>query len=210
MRLLASFTLIAAMTLADGAFAQALTAKPEPAKAVKTAAAAPAGTYSLDPNQASVVLRVLHGGGFSFSVFRMSAVSGVLSWNPANLEASKVSVSVEAKSLTSNVTGLSAQLTGPGFLNAARFPDATFKSTSVRRTGPTTGEVTGDFTLHGVTRPLTLDVEMIGAGVALRGPAVGFHARGVFQRSDFGVGPVSPMIGDDVELVVDVEFDKTN
>jgi polyisoprenoid-binding protein YceI len=209
MRLFASFTLIAAMSLADGAFAQALTAKPEPAKAVKNPGAAPAGTYSLDPNHAAVVVRVLHGGGFSFSVFRMGAVSGVLSWDPAKLDDSEVSVNVETKSLTTTVAGLGAQLSGPDFLNAARFPDATFRSTAVKRTGPTTGEVTGDFTLHGVTRPLTLDVEMVGAGPALRGPAIGFHGRGQFHRSDFGVGPVSPMIGDEVELVIDVEFDLT-
>jgi polyisoprenoid-binding protein YceI len=205
-----SFALIAALAMANGSVAQPLTAKPEPARAVKDPAAAPAGAYALDPNQAAVVLRVLHAGGFSFSVFRMGVVSGVLSWDPVNVEASKVSVSVDTKSLTTNVPGLAAQLTGSQFLNATQFPVATFRSTAIKRTGQTTGEVTGDFTLHGVTRPLTLNVEMIGAGWALRGPAVGFHGAGLFHRSDFGVGPVSSMIGDDVELVIDVEFDKTS
>ena len=204
----ARFTLIAALALAHGAMAQPLTAKPEPARAVKDPAASPAGGYVLDPNQAGVIVRVLHAGGFSFSVFRMGVVAGVLSWDPVNIEASKISVSVDTKSLTANAPGLAAQLTGSDFLNAKQFPAATFRSTAVKRTGPTTGEVVGDFTLHGVTRPLTLAVEMIGAGRGLRGPALGFHGEGRFRRSDFGVGPVSPMIGDDVELVIDVEFDK--
>ncbi|MDB5459277.1 MAG: hypothetical protein JWO72_1018 [Caulobacteraceae bacterium] len=209
MRRLACFTLAAATLLAAPALAQPITAKPEPAKASKDPAAAPAGTYALDPHQVGVILRVPHGGGFSFSVFRLAAVSGVLSWNPANIEASKVSVKIDAKSLETNVPGFAAQLTGPNFLNTALFPDATFRSTAVKRTGPTTGEVTGDLTLHGVTRPLTLTVDLVGAGPALRGPAVGFHGHGVFHRSDFGVGPVSAMIGDDVEVTIDVEFDKT-
>ena len=208
MRRLACFALIGAALLATPSGAQPTTAKPEPARAVKDPSASPAGTYMLDPNQAAVILRVPHGGGFSFSVFRMGAVSGVLSWNAASPEASKVSVTVETKSLTTNVPGLANQLTGPEFLNARQFPDAVFRSTSVKRTGPTTGEVAGDLTLHGVTRPLTLTVDLMGAGMAQRGPALGFHARGLFRRSDFGVGPVSPVIGDDVELAIDVEFDK--
>jgi polyisoprenoid-binding protein YceI len=210
MHRLVCLILIGAALLAAPAVAQRITAKPEPAKALKDPAASPAGAYALDPSQAGVIVRVAHGGGFSFSVLRMNAVSGVLSWNPANAEASKVSVTVEARSLTTNVPGLAAQLTGPEFLNAQQFPDAVFRSTAVRRTGLTTGQVAGDLTLHGVTRPLTLDVDLVGAGMAQRGPALGFHARGLFRRSDFGVGPVSPVIGDDVELTIDAEFDKAS
>jgi polyisoprenoid-binding protein YceI len=208
MRLIVCSTLIGATLLTSQVQAQPLTAKPEPAKAVKDPAASPAGTYSLDPNQAAVMVRVAHGGGFSFSLFRMNAAAGVLSWNPANPAASKVSVTVDTRSLASNVPSLTGQLIGPEFLNARQFPDAVFRSTAVRRTGPTTGEVAGDLTLHGVTRPLTLVVDLVGAGSGQRGPVLGFHGRGLFHRSDFGVGPVSPVIGDEVELVIDVEFDK--
>jgi polyisoprenoid-binding protein YceI len=210
MRRLAGFVLAAAALAATPALAQPLAAKPAPARAGKDPAASPAGVYILDQRQVAVMLRVPHGGGFSFSLFRMNDVSGALSWDPANIEASKLNVKIAAKSLQTNVPGFADQLTGPDFLNAARFPDAAFVSTSVKRTGPTTGEVTGNFTLHGVTRPLTLAVELVGAGPALRGAALGFHGQGTFHRLDYGVGPVSSVIGDDVEVVIDVEFDKTN
>ncbi len=184
--------------------------RPPTAKASKDPAAAPAGAYALDAQHASVLARVLHGAGFSYSLFRMGDVAGVLSWEPAALENSKVNIRVQAQSLETNVPHFAEQLTGPDFLNAARFPDASFISTDIKRTGPTTGQITGLFTLHGVTRPLTLDAELVGAGVGLRGPTVGFHAQGVFHRLDFGVGPVSPVIGDDVELIIDLEFYKVS
>jgi polyisoprenoid-binding protein YceI len=179
-------------------------------KASKDPAAAPAGTYALDPRQVSVLVRVVHDNGFSYSVFRMGDVAGVLSWDPSTIENSKVNIRIATKSLQTNVPGFAEQLTGPDFLNAALFPDASFISTDIKRTGPTTAKITGAFTLHGVTRPLVLDTEMVGAGPALRGPAIGFHAQGVFHRLDFGVGPVSPMIGDEVEVIVDLEFDKVS
>jgi polyisoprenoid-binding protein YceI len=207
MRRLVCLALTAALFAAP-ALAQT-PAKPAPVKATKDPMAAPAGTYALDPRHVGVLVRVAHGGGFSYSLFRMGGVAGVLSWDPAHIEASKVAVTIDAKSLETNVPGFADQLTGPNFLNAALFPDAKFVSTAVKRTGPTTGEITGDFTLHGVTKPLILAVDLVGAGSAMRGPAIGFHGRGVFHRLDFGVGPVSPMIGDEVEVVIDVEFSKT-
>jgi len=209
MRLIAGLILAAAVLTAAPALAQP-GSRPSPVRASKDPAASPAGVYILDSRQVSVVLRVPHGGGFSFSVFHMADVVGALSWDPVNVEASRLNVKIASKSLQTNVPGFAEQLTGPDFLNAAQFPDASFVSTSARRTGATTGEVTGNFTLHGVTKPLILAVELVGAGRALRGPALGFHAQGAFHRSDFGVGPVSPVIGDEVEVVVDVEFNKTN
>jgi polyisoprenoid-binding protein YceI len=209
MRRFAGLILAAAALTAAPALAQTGYRAP-PVRASKDPAASPPGVYILDSRQVSVQLRVPHGGGFSFSVFRMADASGALSWDPAHIEASRLSVKVAAKSLQTNVPGFADQLTGPDFLNAAQFPDASFVSTSVRGTGPTTGEVTGAFTLHGVTKPLVLAVELVGAGPALRGAALGFHAQGAFHRSDFGVGPISPVIGDEVEVVIDVEFNKAN
>jgi polyisoprenoid-binding protein YceI len=210
MRRLAGPLLAATALLATPVLGQTPAVKPAPPRASKDPATAPRGVYILDQRQVSVIVRVPHGGGFSFSVFRMADVSGALSWDPANIESSRLNVKIAAKSLQTNVPEFAAQLTGPDFLNAARFPDAAFVSTSVKRTGPTTGEITGDFTLHGVTRPLTLAVDLVGAGPALRGAALGFHGQGTFHRSDFGVGPVSSVIGDDVEVVIDVEFGKTS
>ena len=209
MRRLACLTL-AATLIAGPCLAQRIPQAPASriVRATQDPSTASAGVYVLDSRQVSVILRVLHGGGFSYTVARMSDVSGVLSWDPDRIDRSKVSVKIATKSLQTNVPGFSDQLIGPDFLSVAKFPDATFRSTAVRRTGPTTGQITGDFTLHGVTQPLTLDVDLVGAGPALRGSSLGFHGRGVFRRSDFGVGPISSVIGDEVEVLIDVEFSK--
>jgi polyisoprenoid-binding protein YceI len=172
-------------------------------------AAAPAGVYMLDPAQTSVVLRVMHAGGFSYTVVRMTDVSGALSWNPADPAASQVNVKIGAQSVQTPAPGLADMLTGEDFLDAAHFPQDRFVSTAVQLTGPTTGEVTGALTLRGVTRPLTLTVQLIGAGQQMRGPVLGLHAEGAFKRSDFHLGPPSPVIGDEVQVVLDLEFART-
>jgi polyisoprenoid-binding protein YceI len=177
-------------------------------KASKDPADSPAGVYVLDPMQASVLLRAENGGGFVYSVFRMTDVSGALNWDPARLEDSKLNVKIGTASLQTNVPGLTEELTGANFLASDQFHEATFVSTGIKRTGPTTGEVTGDLTLHGVTRPVTLTVDLVGAGRALQGPALGFHGRGLIKRSDFKVGPASPVIGDEIEILLDVQFNK--
>jgi len=188
---------------------QLATSRPPPPKPSKDPAAAPAGVYALDGRHVSIQLRVAHGGGFSYSVFRMGAAAGVINWDPAALQNSKANVRIETKSLETNVPGFADELTGPNFLNAALFPDASFVSTDIKQTGPTTAQITGNFTLHGVTHPLVLDTELVGAGQGLSGPTLGFHAQGKFHRLDFGVGPVSPVIGDEIEVIIDLEFNKT-
>ncbi|MEI9890751.1 MAG: YceI family protein [Caulobacteraceae bacterium] len=125
------------------------------------------------------------------------------------MEASRVRVTIDAKSLQTNVPGFADQLTGPDFLNAAKFPDATFVSTAVKRTGPHHGR--DHRRLHSAWRDPAPD--LVGGSGRRRPlparPGLGLFRQGAcFQRSDFGVGPVSPLIGDAVELVIDVEFDR--
>jgi polyisoprenoid-binding protein YceI len=103
-------------------------------------------------------------------------------------------------------------------LDSATFPTATFVSTSAEQTGPSTARVTGDLTLHGVTRPLTLDVTYNGswaqhpAGPPIAG--IGFSARGTIQRSEFGLNTLLPTTGpnsgvsDAVELLIEAEFNR--
>jgi len=198
-----------AAPIAKGPTVQLAASRPPPPKPSKDPAAAPAGVYALDGRHVSILLRVPHGGGFSYSVFRMGAAAGVINWDPATLQNSKANIRIETKSLETNVPGFAEELTGPNFLNAALFPDASFVSTDIKQTGPATAQITGDFTLHGVTHPLVLETELVGAGQGLSGPTLGFHAQGKFHRLDFGVGPVSPMIGDEIEVIIDLEFNKT-
>lgn len=193
--------------VAAPAFAQA---PPAPAVAPvisKTPTAAPAGTYKLDERHAAVIARVAHAGGFSRSVFRFDKVSGSLDWNPADVTKSKVSITVDPASIASNVTGFADELKGDRFLNAAKFPTATFVSTSIVKTGDTTGKITGDLTFFGVTKPIVVDAELIGAGNNARGvKIVGFSGKTTVTRADFGFTAAAGAIGPQVELTIDLEF----
>ncbi|HTI67212.1 MAG TPA: YceI family protein [Caulobacteraceae bacterium] len=202
--LAAAFVLVAAPAVAQQPRGGAPTT---PFKATMDPAASPAGTYGLSKNHVGVIVKVQHAG-FSYSVFRMNAVSGSLTWDPARLEASKVTADIAANSLSTNVPGFAETLTGPIWLDAAKYPTITFTSTGIRRTGPTTGVITGDLTLHGVTKPVALDAELTGAGQGPNAPTLGFTAKTVVRRSDFGAGPASQVVGDEMRIEIDLEFIK--
>jgi polyisoprenoid-binding protein YceI len=166
---------------------------------------APAGAYDVDPSHAGLIARVSHIG-YSYSVFRFDAVKGRLVWDPANPGASTLSAEVETGSIATNVPKFPAELTGPGYLNAKAFPDATFVSSAFHQTGPTTGKVDGTFTLRGKSEPLTLDVTLIGAGAGFFGaPRMGVHAEGWINPQDFGL---PAMFAAPIQLLIDVEFVK--
>jgi polyisoprenoid-binding protein YceI len=199
--------LSAALTGAAGAQA------PTPAEAAAAAAhwqdlkLAPAGHYTLDPKHVAVIARVLHRT-FSMSVFRFGAVSGTLEWDPAHIAASKLTATVETGSIQTNVEGFPKQLTG--FLKSAEFPQATFVSTAFRQTDATHGQVDGQFTLMGVTEPMTFQVSLVGAGPGFTGAGVMGHVIGIHAES--AINPhhykLPPIFGDSLALVIDTEFDR--
>jgi polyisoprenoid-binding protein YceI len=175
----------------------------------KDPAAATPGSYKIDQNHASVIARIGHANGFSYSTFRFGKMSGTLDWNPTRIEASKVDITVDPKSIATPVLGFAVELGGERFLNTAKFPDARFASTSIQRTGPTTGRIIGNLTFMGQTKPMTIEAELIGAGKNMRGVStVGFTGKGKFKRSDYGFGAMIPIIGDEVELLIDTEFNQ--
>jgi len=166
---------------------------------------APAGTYALDVDHAAVIARVSHLR-YSWSIFRFDRLSGTLTWDPVNTASSSLTAKVETASITSNVKGFSQQLAGDDFLKAAKFPEATFVSTAFRQMSSRRGKVDGQFTLMGKTRPVTFDVELVGAGKGLTGqPRIGATARASINPVDFGL---PPLFGDAIEIVVDAEFER--
>jgi Uncharacterized conserved protein len=211
----------------------ALTAcAPKPAEPAKTAAAAtapvassdgmtvppntaPAGIYTLDKSHTHVGFRVSHLG-FSHYTADFDKVDGKLTFDPANPSAMTVEATIDPKSLDLNAppAGFHDQLLGKTWFDAAAFPTITFKSTKVDVTGPKTATVTGDLTLHGVTRPVTLAATFNGgyAANAFDGARIGFSAKGVLKRSDFGMGYGLPAPGtnmgvsDNVEFTIETEF----
>ena len=166
---------------------------------------ATAGTYAIDPDHASVIARVSHIR-YSWSIFRFDRLSGTLAWDPANTANSTLTAKVETASITSNVKGFAADLAGDGYLKSAAFPAATFVSTAFRQTSSRRGKVDGQFTLMGKTKPVTFDVELVGAGKGFgTGPRLGINAKANINPVDFGL---PPLLGDAIEIVIDVEFQK--
>lgn len=205
---------------------------PKPAEKAETAkapaaAAAPAvinaalpGAYMVDPDHTSVTFRANHLGLSRYTA-RFTKIDADLRFDPTNPSAMSVSATIDPRSLETDYSkpatvDFDAELAGPSWLHAAKFPQMTFKSTKVEPTGPNTAKVTGDLSLHGVTKPVTLDVTFNG-GMAPNamdpaGSRIGFSARGALKRSEFGMtyGVPAPGsnfgVGDEVEVIIETEF----
>lgn len=178
----------------------------------RVAADQPAGVYALDPRHASVSWRVRHGG-IGIFVARFDTFSGTLNFDPQNPAASSINASIDAASVNTNVLNNSGErafdreIATEAFGSAAN-PKITFVSRSIEVTGPTTGVITGDLTLRGVTKPVTLQASFEGGKfVTFRGKQVlGFSARGTFNRKDFGASLSNPMADAFVSELVDIEI----
>ncbi|MGH6617562.1 YceI family protein [Sphingomonas sp.] len=180
-----------------------------------SASAMPAGNYVLDPRHASLVARVKHQG-FSFYTLRFTGLDAGFGYDPAHPEASKLSVKIAADSIDT-ATGadpfgkaFNTELLAADWLDAKRFPTISFTSASIDLGDGHIGKVTGDLTLHGITKPVTLDVTFNGSGKGIPGgeTRAGFSATTVIKRSDFGVTKYVPVIGDEVQLAIEAEFKK--
>jgi polyisoprenoid-binding protein YceI len=195
------------LTLAAGLAAMAPAAAQSPAS--NDPASVHPGTYSVDPGHTQVIFSVSHMGFSSYSgVF--SGASGSLTLDPANPAASTFKIAVPIKSVSTTSTKLDGELKSAQWLDAGKFPDATFVSSKIVLDGKGKAAVTGDLTLHGVTKPVTLDVSFVGAGVnpLNKKYTVGFEATGDILRSNFGVKTYLPLIGDKLHLTIAGAFDK--
>lgn len=168
-------------------------------------ALATAGAYALDEQHTAVIVRVSHIG-YSKSVFRFDRAKGSLTWDPAAIEKSKLSASVQTASITTNVQGFAEELAGDKFLKSKVFPEATFVSTSFKPIDKTRGKVEGQFTLMGKTRPLIFDVELGGAGKGFEGkPRMGVHAVATINPQDYGL---PTLFTDPIQIQIDTEFER--
>lgn len=179
------------------------------AQVVTSAAQAQSGTYDVEPGHTQVSFSVLHFG-FTNYLGIFSNVSGTLILDPKNPTTSKLSVTIPVDSVQTTSSKLNDELKGTQWFDAAKFPNATFESTSIHVTGRNDALVTGNLTLHGVTKPETLKVHFIGAGInALdKKYTTGFEATGTLKRSDFGVKMYVPYVSDEVQLRINGAFEK--
>jgi polyisoprenoid-binding protein YceI len=190
-----------ALILALALGAASVHAQPAPA-------APPSGVYAVEPHHTQVMFGISHLGFSTFyGVF--SGASGSLTLDGGNPAASQLDVSVPTASVTTINATLNDELRSADWLDATAFPAMTFHSTKISLTSPTTADVTGDLTLHGVTRPVTLQAKLNTPGLNPMNKAytVGFEVSGHIKRSDFGVTKYVPFIGDDVQLIISAPFE---
>jgi len=173
-----------------------------------------AGTYAADANHSLVGWRVNHFGfNDYFGIF--GNVSGTLTIDPANLSAAKVDMTIPIDSVVVASAGLKDHLLRAG--RDGGKPDffgpspaaAKFVSTRVQPNG-NNATITGDLTLNGVTKPVTINAQFTGAGKGMMNqkPTVGFEGTTTIKRSDFGISAFVPMVSDEVELTITTAFEK--
>jgi len=200
----AAFVLVVAAAT-DGAAQSSSDLPPGVYRGGQVLADARAGTYTIDPDHTAVLARVQHIG-YSWLVFRFDKASGKLDWDPAAPEKSTLSVTVQTSSIATPVKDFAAQLAGDDYLKSGKFPEATFVSTAFHRIDAMHGKVDGQFTLMGKTRPVTFDVELVGAGKGWADkPRLGVHAVARIVPQDYGF---PALFGNAIEIAVDTEFER--
>ncbi len=170
-----------------------------------------AGTYKLDPTHVNVTWIVSHLGLSPYQG-RFNDISGEMTIDPAKPEAATVSITIKTASVDTLSERLDEELKSDEGFNAAEFPEITFKSTKVEVMDGGKANVTGDLTMLGKTKPVTLKVNLVGTGKHpfAKKDAVGFQATARFNRSEFGFTQWAPVIGDTVDLVIGAEFQKAD
>ena len=163
-------------------------------------------TYQLDPTHTNVLAQWSHFG-FSNPFANFGDVQGTLVYDPDDVAASRVEVVLPMSGLTGFSPKFDEHLRSADFFDAARYPNATFRSTKVEAAGEGRLKVTGDLTIKDITRPVVLDVTLnkVGQHQMLKVPAIGFDATATIRRSDFGVGAYAPHVGDEVTLRITTE-----
>ena len=168
-----------------------------------------AGTYAVEPGHTQVTFSVSHMGISPFAG-TFSGASGTMTLDPKNLAATKLSVTIPTSSVQTTSSKLSEELVSADWLDAAKFPTATFVATSVTPRGPDSASIDGTLTLHGVSKPITITARFFGAAQnpMSKKDSIGFLARAQIKRSDFGVSKYVPMVSDETVLVINAAFEK--
>ncbi|MGE3972664.1 MAG: YceI family protein [Porticoccaceae bacterium] len=161
--------------------------------------------YVFDADHTRIAYAIDHMG-LSLMQGRFARFDGSLALDVKDLPASRVSVSIDVSSIDSGVPKLDEHLQSADFFDVAQFPRMQFESTKVEGSGDQF-KVTGNLTLHGITKPVTLDVSMrtVASHPMRKVPAAGFVARTEIKRADFGIAIYPGMLGDTVKIRIDTE-----
>lgn len=191
----------------------------QPAPIAEVAAAAPAatdaavapiaaasGTYKIDPNHTNVLVTWSHFGLSNPSI-NFGDADGAIVYDADDAAASSVEVTLPISGISALAADFHDHLSSADWFDAAKFPNPIFKSTGVQAAGANRFTVAGDLTVKGVTKPVTLDVTLNGAGEhpMRKVPAIGFDATTTLKRSDFGLGGFAPAVSDEVKVHITTE-----
>ncbi len=186
----------------------AVAAAPVLADASTNPQAAPKGKYKLDPSHTGILFCIRHNEIADYCG-RFNTAAGSMAFNGAQPEKSSISIEIDMNSLDTPSDKLDGELKN-SFFETAKFPKATFKSTSIKVTGKNEGEITGDLTLHGVTKPVTLKTTFNGGKMHAFANTyvVGFSATTKLRHADFAFPDVAwrSFIGDEVTLYIETEL----
>jgi polyisoprenoid-binding protein YceI len=183
-----TIVLVAALVFSASAFAQAQ-------------------SWKIDPNHTAAQFSVRHMG---ISTVRgaFTKVSGTAEYDPANPAKSSIEATIETASVDTRVEMRDNDLRSPNYFDVAKYPTITFKSKSVAASGEGKLKIVGDLTIHGTTKEVVLDADTPSAPMADQhgNTHIGTSASTKVKRSDFGVGGSNPMVGDDINITIDVEL----
>jgi polyisoprenoid-binding protein YceI len=172
------------------------------------ACAAETQTWQIDPNHTAAQFSVRHLG---ISTVRgvFEKTSGTVTYDAANPAKTTIEATIDAGTLNTRVQMRDNDLRSPHFLDVAKYPTLTFKSTSAEAAGPGKLKITGDLTIHGVTKQVVFEVE--GPSQPIQDPMgkgmrTGANATTKINRNDFGITTMPGIVGDEIQIVLDVEL----
>ena len=169
-------------------------------------------TYTFEPQHTQGVIRWNHLG-FANPTAQFNTVEGTLEFDPADPTHSSVAVTIPLTSMSTGVPDLNDDFRSRDFFDFAKFPKATFKSTKLKKGGtPDALKVAGELSVHGITKPVVLDVTInkIGTNPRNQVPTVGFEAMATLKRSDFGLGLYVPQVSDEIRIHITAEAAEKN
>jgi polyisoprenoid-binding protein YceI len=168
-----------------------------------------ADVYSIDPVHSDASFSIRH---FVSNVRgRFNDFSGTVNLDPAKMTSSSVTFTIKASSIDTGNEGRDKHLRTADFFDVEKFPEITFKSTSIAAAGKDQYSVTGDFTMHGVTKRITLPVTFLGNAKDSKGnEKAGFETSATLNRNDYGISydPKGLVLGEDVKVSVSIEANK--
>ena len=193
---LRAFAALSLLLTVTPAFAQ--NARPDDAKA---------STYSLNQDHSKFLFSIGHFY-VSSTQGRFSAFDGTLRFDPQAPDQGMVTIHVSPGSISTDNAARDEHLRSADFFDVQRFPSANFESTTLSKNSEKTGKLTGTLTLHGVSRPITLNVTYL--TLDPNADRQQFSATATLKRSDFGMTNYAGIIGDDVTLNIEAEFDRAH